>query len=51
MHGLRDCQARVTGKVNISMNVPGGSTVFKLSELERMGFRGMKMGGIAAPKG
>lgn len=42
IHGLRDCQARINGVANVGLQVPGGSMLFDIDALTRMGFRGMK---------
>lgn len=41
-HSLRDCQARINGVSNVVLQVPGGSMLFDLDGLVRLGFRGMK---------
>ena len=42
VHGLRDCPALVSTGDNVALNVPGGSHIFGVDELQRLGFRGFK---------
>lgn len=42
LHGLRDCPAVAGQNIVLSLAVPGGSHIFSLAELNRLGFRGFK---------
>lgn len=41
MHGLRDCPVRITNQSNVSLQVPGGSSLFSMDGLTSAGFQGI----------